>query len=62
MYSGVNTLTFLKHITSQEISPEGLNQIGDCVTTLASVEGLEAHRFAVAVRLEDIRKKTINIQ
>ncbi|KAJ3052892.1 trifunctional histidinol dehydrogenase [Rhizophlyctis rosea] len=55
MYSGVNTLTFVKHITSQMLTREGLDRLGDTVTRLAEVEGLEAHRNAVAVRLRDIR-------
>ena len=55
MYSGVNTNTFVKHITSQRLTRDGLNLLGDTVTTLAQVEGLEAHRNAVAVRLNDIR-------
>jgi len=50
MYSGVNTATFVKHITSQLITREGLNNIGDAVTTLAAVEELEAHRNSVAIR------------
>jgi phosphoribosyl-ATP pyrophosphohydrolase/phosphoribosyl-AMP cyclohydrolase/histidinol dehydrogenase len=57
MYSGVNTHTFVKHITSQELTKEGLDAIGDAVTTLAHIEGLEAHRNAVAIRLRDIRQK-----
>jgi phosphoribosyl-ATP pyrophosphohydrolase/phosphoribosyl-AMP cyclohydrolase/histidinol dehydrogenase len=56
MYSGVNTHTFVKHITSQKLSKQGLDLIGDTVTTLAEIEGLEAHRNAVAIRLKDIRK------
>jgi phosphoribosyl-ATP pyrophosphohydrolase/phosphoribosyl-AMP cyclohydrolase/histidinol dehydrogenase len=55
MYSGVNTATFVKHITSQMLTKEGLNNLGDTVTTLAEIEGLEAHRNAVAIRLKDIR-------
>ncbi|KAI9011115.1 histidine biosynthesis trifunctional-protein [Gaertneriomyces semiglobifer] len=55
MYSGVNTLTFVKHITSQMLTREGLDLLGDTVTTLAEIEGLEAHRNAVAIRLKDIR-------
>lgn len=55
MYSGVNTDTFLKHITSQKLTKEGLNGLGDIVTTLAAVEGLEAHRNAVACRIYDLR-------
>ncbi|KAJ3304654.1 trifunctional histidinol dehydrogenase [Kappamyces sp. JEL0829] len=56
MYSGVNTHTFLKHITSQTLTRDGLDAIGDAVVTLASIEGLEAHRNAVAIRLGDIRQ------
>jgi phosphoribosyl-ATP pyrophosphohydrolase/phosphoribosyl-AMP cyclohydrolase/histidinol dehydrogenase len=56
MYSGVNTGTFIKHITSQELTKEGLDAIGDAVLCLAEIEGLEAHRNAVDIRLKDIRK------
>ncbi|KAK3827910.1 MAG: histidinol dehydrogenase-domain-containing protein [Benniella sp.] len=55
MYSGVNTDTFLKHITSQQLTRDGLDAIGDTVMRLAEIEGLEAHRNAVAVRIKDIR-------
>ncbi|CAG8497974.1 297_t:CDS:2 [Ambispora gerdemannii] len=55
MYSGVNTLTFVKHITTQQLTKDGLNLLGDTVMRLAEVEGLEAHRNAVAVRIKDIR-------
>ncbi|KAI9319939.1 histidinol dehydrogenase-domain-containing protein [Dichotomocladium elegans] len=56
MYSGVNTLTFLKHITSQQLTADGLNRLGDTVMRLAEIEGLEAHRNAVAIRIADLRK------
>eukprot|EP00842_Homolaphlyctis_polyrhiza_P006367 jgi/Hompol1/6731/HPOL_003598-RA len=56
VYSGVNTNTYVKHITTQELTKEGLNRIGDCVTTLATLEELEAHRNAVAIRLSDLRR------
>ncbi|CAJ0912635.1 1726_t:CDS:2 [Entrophospora sp. SA101] len=54
MYSGVNTLTFVKHITSQKLTKEGLDRLGDTVMRLAEVEGLKAHRKAVHVRIKDI--------
>ncbi|KAJ2751916.1 trifunctional histidinol dehydrogenase [Coemansia pectinata] len=54
MYSGVNTATFLKHITSQELTRDGLANIAQTVMTLAEVEELEAHRNAVAIRLKDL--------
>lgn len=53
-YSGVNTATFQKFITSQNITEEGLKSIGKAVMTLAAVEGLEAHRNAVHVRMEKL--------
>jgi len=50
-FSGVNTLSFQKHITSQEVSRDGLKVLGPIVVTLAECEGLEAHANAVRVRL-----------
>lgn len=54
MYSGVNTHTFMKHITSQELTVEGLKNIGPAVMALAAAEGLDGHRNAVKVRLESL--------
>lgn len=53
-YSGVNTSTYLKFITAQNVSEEGLKSIGKAVMTLAAVEGLEAHRNAVQVRMDKL--------
>lgn len=53
-YSGVNTATFQKFITSQNVTEEGLKHIGNAVMTLAAVEGLEAHRNAVDVRMRKL--------
>lgn len=50
-FSGVNTLSFQKHITSQEITPAGLSELGPVVATLADCEGLQAHANAVRIRL-----------
>ncbi|KAH7920159.1 histidine biosynthesis trifunctional-protein [Leucogyrophana mollusca] len=50
-FSGVNTQSFQKHITSQEITAEGLQKLGPIVATLADCEGLQAHANAVRVRL-----------
>lgn len=53
MYSGVNTDTFLKHITSQYVTADGLmNGLGEAVATLAAVEQLDAHRNAILIRLK----------
>nr|ASF90283.1 hypothetical protein SPAR01163 [Bartheletia paradoxa] len=51
-YSGVNTLSFQKHITSQQITPQGLDKLGPVVVTLAEREGLQGHANAVKVRLQ----------
>ena len=53
MYSGVSVDSFLKKITFQEASFEGLKNIGETVMTLAEAESLEAHRRAVEIRLEN---------
>ncbi|PBK72678.1 histidine biosynthesis trifunctional-protein [Armillaria solidipes] len=50
-FSGVNTLSFQKHITSQEVSSAGLKDLGPIVVTLADCEGLQAHANAVRIRL-----------
>ncbi|BEJ11759.1 hypothetical protein CspHIS471_0202190 [Cutaneotrichosporon sp. HIS471] len=55
-FSGVNTLSFQKHITSQEVTKEGLKVLGPIVVTLAEREGLEAHANAVRVRLQELNK------
>lgn len=51
-YSGVSLASFVKHITSSNLTAEGLRNVGEAVMRLASVEELEAHRRAVSIRLE----------
>jgi len=53
-FSGVNTLSFQKHITSQELTADGLKALGPVVATLADCEGLQAHANAVRIRLGSI--------
>ena len=53
-YSGVNTSTFQKFITAQNITPEGLENIGRAVMCVAKVEGLDAHRNAVKIRMSKL--------
>jgi len=55
-FSGVNTLSFQKHITSQEITVPGLTELGPVVATLADCEGLQAHANAVRIRLREMEK------
>jgi hypothetical protein len=54
MYSGVNTQSFQKHITSQELTAEGLRLLGPTVIRLAEVEGLDAHAESIRVRLQEL--------
>ncbi|MFK2904695.1 histidinol dehydrogenase [Dyella ginsengisoli] len=51
-YSGVSVASFVKQISVQEVSAEGLRNIGPCTVTLAAAEQLEAHRRAVSMRLD----------
>jgi histidinol dehydrogenase len=54
-YSGVSLDSFVKKVTFQRISAEGLLNVGPVVTAMARAEGLEAHARAVDIRLEAIR-------
>jgi histidinol dehydrogenase len=49
--SGLGVSDFVKRITVQEASPDGLRALGPVAITLARMEGLEAHARAVSVRL-----------
>jgi histidinol dehydrogenase len=51
-YSGVNMDSFVKKITFQKISPEGLRIIGPAIMAMAETEELAAHKTAVWVRLQ----------
>ena len=53
-YSGVNLDSFLKQITFQEISQEGIKNIGPSIELMADAEGLFAHKNAVTLRLNDL--------
>jgi histidinol dehydrogenase len=50
-YSGVSVDSFIKKITFQHISEEGIKNIGPTVEVLAELEGLQAHKNAVSVRM-----------
>lgn len=51
-FSGLNLDAFMRKMTVQEISREGLAGLGDTIRTMALAEGLDAHAAAVEVRLE----------
>lgn len=54
-YSGVNLDSFLRKITFQEISKEGLKNIGPAIEIMAAAEELEAHKNAISLRLKEIK-------
>ena len=53
-YSGVNLDSFLKSITFQKISKEGIQSIGKSIEIMAAAEGLQAHKNAVSIRLKTL--------
>jgi histidinol dehydrogenase len=58
-YSGVNLDSFMKSITFQKISEEGILDLGETIEIMAEAEGLQAHRNAVTLRRKKLQK-TIN--
>jgi len=50
-YSGLSVVDFVKRITVQELTPEGLRALGPIAVSLARLEGLDAHAGAVTRRL-----------
>ncbi|HEU4496544.1 MAG TPA: histidinol dehydrogenase [Flavobacterium sp.] len=57
-YEGVNLDSFLKSMTFQKITKEGIQSIGRAVEIMAEAEGLQAHKNAVTLRLEEIKKQS----
>lgn len=55
-YSGVGLDSFMKTITFQKISEAGLEEIGPSIELLAEAEGLQAHKNAVTLRLNELKK------
>ncbi|SRX55855.1 histidinol dehydrogenase [Aequorivita sp. CIP111184] len=56
-YSGVNLDSFMKSMTFQKISEKGIQNIGRAIEIMAEAEGLQAHKNAVTLRLESLKKK-----
>ncbi len=54
-YSGVSLDSFVKKVTFQKLSAEGIQNIGPSIETMASAEQLDAHRNAVTVRLKKLQ-------
>ncbi|MGA7305185.1 MAG: histidinol dehydrogenase [Rhodothermales bacterium] len=55
--SGVSVESFMKHITFQQLSPNGLKELGPIVQTLAEAEELSGHARSVGVRLDYLSEK-----
>ena len=46
--------SFVKKITFQKLSKEGINNIGRTVELMAEAEGLDAHKNAVSIRIKEL--------
>ena len=53
-FSGVSVDSFIKKITFQQVSQNGLKKLGPIVMTMAEAERLEAHKQAVSIRLDNL--------
>ncbi|MCP4953107.1 MAG: histidinol dehydrogenase, partial [Proteobacteria bacterium] len=55
-YSSLGLADFCKRMTVQTLSKAGLKSLAPCVMTIAEAEGLDAHKNAVAIRMEKLEK------
>ena len=55
-YSGVSVDSFVRKVTYQQLSKDGLQQIAACVITMSEAEGLDGHARAVSIRTESATK------
>ena len=55
--SGVNTESFMRRMTIQEITPAGIAALAPTIVTMARAEGLDAHANAVIVRMDSLNAK-----
>ena len=58
-YSGVSLDSFVKKITVQHITPEGLQRLGPVVEAMAEAESLNAHKRAVSMRLASLTETNL---
>lgn len=61
-YSGVSVDSFVKKITYQKLTKEGLKNIGKTVELMAAAEGLDAHKNAVSIRIKEIENRIQKIK
>ena len=56
-YSSLGLLDFMRRYTVQELTADGMRNLGPTIMTLASAEGLDAHEQAVALRLKALQEE-----
>ena len=61
-YSGVNLDSYMRKVTFQHITADGVRTIGPAVEKMAEAEGLDAHRMAMLLRRESLQKSPIYIR
>ena len=54
-YSGVNLDSYIRKVTFQHITPQGIQSIGPAVERMAAGEGLDAHKNAMTLRIKEVR-------
>lgn len=54
-FSGVSTESFMKKITFQEVTAEGITGLGKYIETMAEAESLDGHKNAVSIRLKSLK-------
>ncbi len=57
-YSGVSLDSFVKKITFQELSKEGIQNLGPSIEVMAEAEQLMAHKNAVSIRLQELKQQS----
>jgi histidinol dehydrogenase len=56
-YAGVSLESFMKYITFQQLTKEGLKKLGPVVEQMAAAEQLEGHKMAIRVRLDEMQSE-----
>jgi histidinol dehydrogenase len=56
---GITTASFMHTITYQELNPEALDTLGPVIEVMASEESLDAHKNAVSVRINELKKSKV---
>ncbi|MEJ7698177.1 MAG: histidinol dehydrogenase [Pyrinomonadaceae bacterium] len=59
-FSGVSLDSFVKKITFQKLTEDGIRNLGRTVELMAEAEGLDAHKNAVSIRLETLKQVNMN--